>query len=391
MRISVFTDSYRPYRSGVVQSIELFTRDLISLGHEVKIFAPSYPRHDKDRNVFRFVSVPAPTNPEFTLAIPFSLRLRPAMKKLKPDVIHVHSPFILGRLGARYARMLGVPLVFTFHTLYDLYIHYFPFAQGVAREITRRYYRDFCNGCDLVIAPTAVIADHLRNNGVTARIKTIPTGIDLESFKPGNNRYIHHKHGLPEETRVLLCVGRLGHEKNLQFLIDAFAMVRPAHPDTRLVLVGGGPEEANLKNRARELGIHDLVIFTGALDRPEVIKYYCSSYLFVFSSVTETQGLVLGEAKAAGVPAVAVRAFGASEMVRDGEDGFLTENTREDFAARLDLLLRDRELRDRMGEAALKNAALLSSRTSAQKLIRCYEELTEKKIHGRGNGKLVRR
>lgn len=375
MRIGIFTDSYRPYTSGVVQSIELFSRDLISLGHEVNIFAPSYPKYEKDNRVFRFASVPAPTNPDFTLAIPFSFRLRPTMKKLKPDIIHVHSPFLLGRLGARYARTLGIPLVFTFHTLYDLYIHYVPFGQNIAREITKRYYREFCNGCDLVIVPTGVIAEHLRKSGVAAEIKVVPTGIDLESFKPGNEKYIHRKHGLPEDSRVLICVGRLGQEKNLNFLIDAYSRVVAKYPDTRLVLVGGGPEESNLRNMARDLGIADRVIFTGTLDRQEVIKYYCSSYLFVFASLTETQGLVLAEAKAAGVPAVAVSAYGVSEMVRDGEDGYLTEYSREDFEAKLDLLLRDRELRERMSGAALKNVARLSSRVSAGKLVRCYEDL----------------
>lgn len=377
MRIGIFTDSYRPYTSGVVHSIDLFTRDLTRLGHEVNIFAPSYPNYEKDSRVFRFASVPAPTNPGFTLAIPFSLKLKPAIKKLKPDIIHVHSPFLLGRLGAKHARMLGIPLVFTFHTLYDLYIHYVPFGQNLAREITRRYCRDFCNGCDLVIAPTGIIADHLRKSGVVTEVKIVPTGIDIESFGPGNEKYIHCKHGLPDDARVLLCVGRLGQEKNHKFLIDVYARVLSRHPDTRLVLVGGGPEEDNLKKQAGELGIQDSVIFTGTMDRQEVIKYYCSSYLFVFASVTETQGLVLGEAKAAGVPSVAVSAFGVSEMVKDGEDGFLTENSPEDFEAKLDLLLGDGELRGRMGEAALKNAAGLSSRASAARLVRCYEELMD--------------
>ncbi len=380
MRIAIFTDSYRPYTSGVVHSIDLFTRDLISLGHEVNIFAPSYPNYEKDTKVFRFASVPAPTNPEFTLAIPFSLKLRPAIKKLKPDIIHVHSPFLLGRLGARYARALGVPLVFTFHTLYDLYIHYVPFGQSLAREITRWYCRDFCNGCDLIIAPTGVIADHLRKNGVKTEIRTVPTGIDTEKFQSGDCRYAHKKHGIPEEARVLLCVGRLGREKNIGFILEACAGILPEHPDVRLVLVGGGPEEANLKKMADVLGVRDKVIFTGTLDRREVIKYYCSSYLFVFASMTETQGLVLGEAKAAGVPSVAVSAFGVSEMVRHGEDGFLTGHSLDDFRKNLDLLLRNRQLRDRMGEAAIRNAAAISSRSSAEKLAGYYRELLE--AHG---------
>ena len=225
MKIGVFTDSYRPYRSGVVESIDLFARDLSSLGHDVNIFAPSYPHHkkeNKESKIFRFASVPAPTNPDFTIAIPVSIRLRPAIKKINPDIIHVQSPFILGRLGAKYARSLGVPLVFTFHTLYDLYTHYVPFAQNFTKEITRKYYRDFCNACDLVITPTESIAEHLRSNGVRVDIQTIPTGIDVESFDAVEyGDYIAGKHDLPEGVRVLLSVGRLGKEKNFRFVIDA--------------------------------------------------------------------------------------------------------------------------------------------------------------------------
>lgn len=375
MKIGIFTDSYRPYTSGVVNSIELFTRDLVSLGHEVKIFAPNYRHCEDDGRVFRFASVPAPTNTSFSLAIPFSFRLKPALASFRPDIIHVHSPFLLGRLGAKYARALGIPLVFTFHTLYDLYVHYVPFGQQIAREITRKYYREFCNGCDLVITPTAIIADHLRKNGVTTDIVNIPTGIDTEKFKGQDERWIHRNYSLPENTRVLLCVGRLGKEKNLGFIIEAFARVLPRHPDTVLVIVGGGPEEISLKSQARELGVMENIIFTGLVQSDQIHRYYCSSYAFIFASVTETQGLVLGEAKAAGVPSVAVSAFGVSEMVKDGEDGFLTENSMDEFEEKLDLILGDKELRNRMGEAALRNSIELSSKKSAEKLAGCYMEL----------------
>lgn len=383
MRIGVFTDSYRPYTSGVVNSIDLFTRDLTSLGHEINIFAPSYKNDGEDTRVFRFASVPAPTNREFSLAIPFSLRLRPALKKFKPDIIHVHSPFLLGRLGARYARMHNVPLVFTFHTLYDLYVHYIPFGQDIARELTRRYCREFCNDCDLVITPTEIIAEHLRNTGVKSEIRTIPTGIDLEKYQGQDARWVHRKYNLDDHTRVLLCVGRLGKEKNMGFIIDVFAGIHPRYPDTKLVIVGGGPEMASLKKRAEASGVGENVIFTGLVDKDEVVKYYCSSYLFVFASVTETQGLVLGEAKAAGVPSVAVRAYGVKEMVADGEDGFLVEPSREEFEEKLGLLLNNTDLRDKMGEAARLNAAGLSSRSSAVKLVESYREIIDAKFRAR--------
>ncbi|MFZ5644256.1 MAG: glycosyltransferase family 4 protein [Bacillota bacterium] len=387
MRIGVFTDSYRPYTSGVVNSIELFTRDLLHLGHEVNIFAPSYKNNDNDTRVFRFLSIPAPTNPDFSLAIPFSLRLRPAIKKLKPDIIHVHSPFLLGRLGARYARLLRVPLVFTFHTMYDLYVHYIPIGQEIAKEITRKYYREFCNDCDMVITPTAIVADHLRNNGVTVKIKTIPTGIDLEKFKNQDPKWVHKKYGIEENTRLLLLVGRLGKEKNIGFIIDVFAGVYSRHPDTKLVIVGGGPEEAALKGQAKELGVSDGIIFTGMVDKDEVAKYYCSAYLFVFASITETQGLVLGEAKAAGVPSVAVSALGVSEMVSDGEDGYLVENSKEQFESKLELLLDDSNLRNEMANAAIANSESLSSMSSARKLISCYEDILNERFEAKSRRK----
>ncbi|NTW05328.1 MAG: glycosyltransferase family 4 protein [Peptococcaceae bacterium] len=384
MKIGIFTDSYRPYRSGVVESIDLFTRELRTLGHQVDIFAPSYPKCIKDSRVFRFASLPAPTNPDFTIAIPISIKLRPAMKKIMPDIIHVQSPFILGRLGAKYARSLDVPLVFTFHTLYDLYTHYIPFLQSLTKDITRRYYRDFCNSCDLVITPTDSIADYLRKNGITADIQTIPTGIDIECFALKDQQsYIHTKHGLPKDTRVLLCVGRLGQEKNLPFLIHVFARIHARYPDTQMVLVGGGPEEDNLKEMAFSLGVGDKIIFTGVLDRKEVAKYYNSAYLFVFASITETQGLVIGEAKAAGVPALAVNAYGVGDMIEHGIDGFLTDNSFDDFQEKLELLLSDIDLRNRMGQTAYENSFNLSSAISAQKLVTCYEEL----IYAKNNSK----
>jgi len=319
--------------------------------------------------------LPAPTNTDFSLAIPFSRRLKPAIVKFRPDIIHVHSPFLLGRLGAKCARNIGIPLVFTFHTLYDLYVHYIPFGQEIARQITRRYYRDFCNGCDLVITPTEIIADHLRKNGIISNIKPIPTGIDIEKFRNQDNKWVHRHYGLSHNTRVLLCVGRLGKEKNLGFIIEMYSRIAEKYPDTVMVMVGGGPEELNLKNRAKELGLKEKVIFAGMVDSQEIFKYYCSAYLFVFASVTETQGLVLGEAKAAGVPSVAVSAYGVREMVSHGEDGYLTPLNMDDFTEKIDLLLQDEELRNKMGDAAIQNSVKMSSRNCAEMLIKVYEDL----------------
>lgn len=378
MRIGIFTDSYRPYTSGVVRSIETFTRELTNLEHEVYIFAPSYPNCEKESRVFRFASVPAPTNRDFSLALPFSLRLKPTIQRLQLDIIHVHSPFLLGRLGARYAKRLGVPLVFTFHTLYDQYVHYVPFGQNITRDITQKLCSDFCNNCDMVITPTAVIGQHLNKIGVKAPIKTVPTGINVDEFNSTDTGWLRQKYEIPNDEKILLCVGRLGQEKNLSFLIKAFSAVQYELNDLRLVLVGGGPEEEILKRTAKQLGVGDRVIFTGTLSRSDVIKCYKGSDLFIFASVTETQGLVIGEAKAAGLPVVAVRAFGVSEMVEDKVDGFLTDLQLDSFVEKIILLLRDNNLRNSMSQNAQFNAQKISSRNCALRLLDSYNDLLER-------------
>ncbi|MGB9802365.1 glycosyltransferase family 4 protein [Desulfofundulus sp.] len=379
MKIGIFTDSYRPYTSGVVRSIDTFTSELTRMGHEIYIFAPNYPNCSREKHVFRFPSVPAPTNRDFTLAVPFSLRLKPIINQWQPDIIHVHSPFLLGRVGARYAHKMGIPLVFTFHTLYDQYVHYVPFARSITRELTRRFCRDFCNRCDLVVAPTAIIEEHLKRMGVRSKIKVIPTGINLEEFARGDRNWLRKKYGIGVQEKILLFVGRLGQEKNIGFLISAFADLLGEFQALKLVLVGGGPEKLNLQRMTAQLGIEKHVIFTDTLNRTEVINCYHGADLFVFSSKTETQGLVLAEAKAAGLPVVALKAFGTCEMVRDGEDGFLTPENKELFIEKIKMLITDDDLHQKMASRARENAQLLSSRQAALNLIGEYHALLGKR------------
>jgi len=375
LNIGIFTDSYLPYTSGVVRSIQTFNRELNKLGHDVFIFAPSYKCCVDEENVFRFTSIPSPTNPDFNIAVPFSLRLRPTIKRLNLDLIHVHSPFLLGRLGARYARKLGIPLIFTFHTLYDQYIHYIPFARSFTKELAQRISRDFCNQCDMVIVPTEVIGDYLRGIGVEKKIRRVPTGIDVFEYGSGDPEWLRRRYGISQKDRILLFVGRLGQEKNIGFLLESFSMIHRKKKNTVLVLVGGGPEEEELRKKAFELGIGTNVIFTGTLQPEDVVQCYAGADLFLFSSVTETQGLVIAEAKAAGLPVVAVGAYGVSEMVQDGVDGFLTDQDPYGFAGKVNELLNSTSLYRQMSKKARENAQRFSSANCAAKLVDCYREL----------------
>ncbi|EEG76378.1 glycosyltransferase family 4 protein [Dethiobacter alkaliphilus] len=378
MKIGMFTDSYRPYTSGVVRSIETTAGKLTELGHEVYIFAPKYPDYEKEAGVFRFASVPTPTYPDFAIALPFSLYLRSTIKRLNLDVIHVHSPFSMGLLGARTAKRYDLPLVFTYHTMYDQYVHYLPFAQDISRKVVLKLSSNFCNRCDLVITPTEVIRKIVAPN-VQTRVEAVPTGIEVDEFDGADRTWLRREYNISPDEKILLHLGRLGKEKNVGFLLQAYNKIRKNHPHTRLVIVGDGPEREGLIEEAKSMDFGEKVLFTGPLSREHVVDSYAGADLFIFASTTETQGLVLGEAKAAGVPSVAVKALGASEMVKDGVDGYLTPLDMDKFTERIEQLLENDELRQAMAERALIEAEHISSTAMAKKLLGVYMETIDDK------------
>lgn len=377
MRIGVFTDSYTPYVSGVVRSIELFTSELKKFGHEIIIFAPNYPGTVKEENVYRFPSLPSLTNQDFYLAVPFVRGLESYIKEKPLDLVHVHSPFILGRLGAKIAKSFGVPLVFTYHTLYDQYSHYAPIGKNVSKEIIRKLCVDFCNRCQLVITPTEIIANHIKKMGVLARVNWLPTGINLAEFADPDKGWLKRTYDIGAGDIVLLFVGRAGKEKNIPFLLHSFSQVNSHYPATKLIIVGGGPEMENLKRLTSDLKLDDKVIFTGRISREDLINTYCGADLFVFSSQTETQGLVIAEAKAAGLPTIAIDAFGVSNMIQNGEDGFLVPPDSQLFTEKVIKLISNTDLRIKMSQKALVNVQTLSSQDCARKLEQYYCELIQ--------------
>lgn len=375
MRIAVFSDSYLPYRSGVVRSVETFAKELKQAGHKIFIFAPRYGPDEQEEDVFRFPSVRAPNFKEFAVALPWAPGLKQTLRRWQVDLVHVHSPFLVGGLGARAARSLGLPLVFTYHTLYEQYVHYFPLAPRMARWLVRRYTIHFANRCDAVIAPTQEIASFLRRNGVKARLETIPTGIVLEDYQEADPLWLRRRTGLGEENVILLYVGRLGKEKNVDFLLRSFARLRREAPFAHLVLVGSGPWENFLRQELNRLGIEEAVHFLGAFPFNEMPQIYKGADIFVFASTTETQGLVIAEAKAAGLPVVAVAAYGVKEMVHHGRDGFLVPSDEEVFAATVKEIIFNKDLRRQLGANGRENARNLSSSAMAKRLIALYQEL----------------
>lgn len=378
MRIGIFTDSYKPYVSGVVRSIETFKKELEKLGHEIFIFAPNYSGYKEQNNqIFRFPSFRSPTHQDFYIGIPLSFLAEKYITDLNLDLIHVHSPFVLGRVGASFARKLNIPLVFTYHTLYDQYVHYAPFAQGLARRVVISLARNFCNRCDLVITPTGVIRQLIQGYGVNKPIVAIPTGISPIKPLETKSFFLKEKLGLPKEEKILLFVGRLGKEKNVISLLNSFKTVLSQKQNVNLVLVGNGPEEKFLKEYAKKQGINSRVYFTGLLPYEEVVLAYLSADIFVFPSLTETQGLVLAEALSAGLPIVARAAYGSLAMVENGVTGYLCNNE-EEFADKVIYFLQYPQNIAVMSKAARARADKLSALKMAMRLERVYQALIAK-------------
>lgn len=380
MRLAIFTDSYYPYVSGVVNSIAGSVKELRALNHQVYIFAPRYPCSCEDEEgIFRFPSVRPPTNPDYSIAIPFFWGLGRTLRNLKIDLIHVHSPFIMGRVGVTQARRLGVPVVFTYHTLYDQYVHYVPISPEITRRLTVKWTRNFCHCCDRVIVPTPRVKELLRAQGVKAPIEVLPTGVDIKRFGEGDGQKFRRQYRIPASALMLLFVGRLAKEKNVDFLLRAFAYllkeIVKGEKEIFLVIVARGPEEEHLKELASLLGVRERVIFTGQLVGEDLVNSYHAADLFVFPSVTETQGLVVVEAMAAGLPVVALDAFGVGDLVSHGEDGWLSEPVPEAFAYSTWRLLQEQGRREKMSQAARKKAESLSSPVIARRLEKIYVEV----------------
>ncbi|CEK17623.1 glycosyltransferase [Chthonomonas calidirosea] len=381
-RIGMFSESFAPVRNGVTISLLTLTQELRAQGHYVCIFAPAHSQQPPDEpDVMRFPSFVSIFNRGYPLAYPFWPRivLSSQFADLRLDIVHTHTPFVLGLTGARLALSHHVPLVSTFHTLYWQYAHYMPFLpEGVTNTLLDLYLPWYYNHCSCIICPSKVTENALRSIGVNRPITIIPTGIPLppEAQLQGEAvQRARQRLEVPENTSLLLYVGRLASEKNVMWLLEVFQQVHAAYPNAVLAFVGEGPLQPSLIARAQELGLAEFVRFPGPIPRNELDAIYAAADVFCFPSSTETQGLVVGEARAAGLPSVVVNAGGAPETVSEGEDGFVVPvGDAEAFADRALRLLTDRTLAERMRRAARRNASRYTPSQMAQKVLEVYAE-----------------
>jgi 1,2-diacylglycerol 3-alpha-glucosyltransferase len=353
VRIGLFTNNYLPFCGGVTVSVETLRVGLQARGHDVWTFAPRFPGPvDPQPRVVRVPSVPAATYPEFALPIPWAPRIRREATRLDLDVFHAHHPFLLGPAARRLARRTGRPLVFTYHTRYEKYAHYVPLTRPLVEAAALRLSTRFAARADAVIAPSTLVRDHLRARGVRAPIAVVPTGVDLQRFRPAERAAARNALGLPLHDPLVLYVGRLDREKSVDRVLLAFDRLAGTLPRAQLWLVGQGKETESLRRLAAHLGAGARVHFAGVRAHDALASWYRAADLFLFASETETQGLVLAEAAACGLPAVAVTAPGCDEVVRDGETGILTKADPAALAEAAIGLLLDAERRAAMGARA---------------------------------------
>lgn len=370
----MFADCYHPVINGVVTSIDILKNKLDSLGHDVELFVPAKSGYeDKDLSVHRFFSVTVPIHKESRFSVFNPWRHISRLRKLEPEVVHIHTPFNLGGLGVWSSQKLRIPYVFTHHTLWEEYVHYVPLvSQRLLRRTAIGICRYFCNRSGGVVAPSDEVKARLLEQGVTQRIDVIPTGIDVELFEQGDPERVRRELGVQPDEPLAIFAGRMGKEKSIDFVLDAFKLVLEKVPRARILLLGGGPEKVNLEQHARQAGISDRVIFTGYIARNKMVDYFQASRVFLFASTTETQGLVSLEAQSAGTPVVAVRASGSNEAVRHERTGFLVEQDRQVFADAAVRVLTDDDLRCELSRRAREWAHACSSQAMADRHLELY-------------------
>ena len=326
MRVLMVSDVYFPRVNGVSTSIETFRQTLARHGVDVTLVVPNYANEANEPGVIRVPGRPLPGDPEDRLVGWRSMHRTVLAAAQDCDLIHIQTPFIAHYAGLKAARKLDLPVVATYHTLFEEYLqHYAPlipraWLRGQARGFSRRQ----CNALDGVVVPSSAMRERLISYGVETPLHVLPTGIPLERFGGGCRQRFRREHGILSTRPVALFVGRVAHEKNIEFLLQATLVALKQRPDLLLVIAGEGPAMNDLKERVKALGLRDSVQFIGYLDRQQALPdCYAAADVFVFASVTETQGLVLLEAMAAGLPVIALSEMGTRDIL-ESQRGAIT-------------------------------------------------------------------
>jgi glycosyltransferase involved in cell wall biosynthesis len=376
----MMTNTYLPHVGGVARSVSTFAHEFVRLGHEVLVVAPEFDGKPlpakQEALVERIPSLRNFNGSDFSVRLPLAAALSDRLEGFQADIMHAHHPFLLGDTALRVAMNKNVPIVFTHHTRYEDYTHYVPFDSEGLREIATNLPTQYANLCDGVVAPSESIARLLRRRGVKTPISVIPTGIDVEAFASAEGEAFRRKFKIPADAFVVGHCGRLAAEKNLGYLAEGVALFLKQEPKARFLVVGDGPWREGLVSVLEGHGVADRTILAGKRTGRVLREAYRAMDVFAFASLSETQGMVVAEAMAAGRSVVALNAPGVREVVRDEENGRLlaTKASAEEFAAAL-AELKEPARREKFSAGASATAKNFSQGHCAGRMIEFYEEV----------------
>ena len=379
MRVAFVTDTYFPHITGVAVSIQQFYRTLTDLGFEIDIFAPEVKEDIKDRpNVIRLSSIRLwPTLPEQTRIPSFPFKNYSKLFSGNYDLIHSQGGGIFSLVGLIAAKQKKIPCVMTYHTNWRDYTHYFFNGKLITPVLVDKINQKFGNAFDALITPSQKIKTSLQSSGVKKRVEVIPSFLDYSKFENVSSNFIHQKLNLEKDTPIILTAGRLALEKNFEFLLEVFAQIEPHFPHVRFVFAGDGPDRLHLETLVKNLKLDSKILFLGNILPQDMPKVYHDASLFTFASTSETQGLVVLEAAASGLPLVLIDDSAYAGTIQNGLNGYLipTQNKSE-FAQKIIKLLEDNPLRKKMGQASKSLVQQnFNSLHLTQKLVNLYQSL----------------
>jgi glycosyltransferase involved in cell wall biosynthesis len=380
MKIAMFTNAYLPMVGGVAKSVDRFSSLMRKAGHEVRIVAPEYDEPcppEKEQHVFRAAATQNFDGSDFSFVLPSGLALAEWLDAFGPEVVHSHHPFLLGNSAVRYVKPRKLPLVFTHHTMYEHYTHYVPVEMDAMKQYIMQLATGYANFCDAVIAPSQSTAEIIRSRGVESPIHVAPTGVDIQEYAEADGPRGRRDNEIPAEAFLLGTVGRMAPEKNLAFLARAVSAAMQRDRRVWFLAVGSGPAVEQMQGIFRDAGVENRVRFAGVLKGQDLRDAYHAMDLFAFASKTETQGMVLVEALAAGCPLLALDAPGAREVVDDARNGRLLKE--EDPEVYADAATEIAGMSDRqyaqMRRRARESAEAFDTQACVEKVLAIYREL----------------
>ena len=393
MRVAIFTDSWFPRIDGLTTSVRNITQSLEKRGHTFHIFCPG-PRSERVDGVTRYKGLPFWGYPDFYVSTnPREHDTVAILNREGFDLVHIQSPFLLGLWGLRAANKVGMPVVTSYHTFIpDLVPYVVPVGlRSLSRRAVWRLTGSFFRRCDIVLAPSPSCATELASHVPGHKIPNLqvhPNGVDTERFHPRERRKEVRERMGPNGGPVVLSIGRLAREKDLPFLVEAFAWARRQIPNLNLAIGGRGPERPRIERTIAKLGLEDAVHWLGFVPDEELPATYASADAFVSASQFETQGMTAVEAMACGTAVAAVRARGLADFVRHRETGFLFEPW--DRASAANAMVRAVRAGPMLRAECRRHAETLSLERSTDQLERIYEEAMAKH-DGQGQWRLAKR